>query len=119
MATSGTLLSAINAYRTSHGLGAVSISSTLCTIAQSRANAQAAFGHLDHAGFDGAMHSQTEFHHMAEILQYWDVPENATYLVEKGWAESGEHNGIMLDSTWTAGCGGVAGFYSVFIFAKN
>lgn len=120
MATADELFSAMNDYRKSHGLNAVNRSSTLCTIAQTRANQQEALGHLDnHAGFVSAARTQTEFIHVGELLQYWSIPEDATYLVNTGWGQSEEHVAIMTDPTLTDGCGAINGYYSVFIFGRK
>lgn len=114
------LFLAMNDYRKSHGLNAVNKSSTLCAIAQTRANQQASLGHLDdHTGFQAAAQSQTEFKHVGELLQYWSAPETAAYLVNTGWGQSGEHIAIMTDPTLTDGCGAMNGYYSVFIFGRR
>jgi uncharacterized protein YkwD len=119
MATPGEIFGAVNSYRNAHGLGSLSSSGTLCAIASTRANQQAQAGHLDHGGFEGQAKSQTEFHHVAEILQYTSVPATASYLVNTGWAGSPQHNGQMLGAQWTHGCAATAGFYAVFVFAYH
>jgi uncharacterized protein YkwD len=113
------LFNAMNTYRANNGLGQLSKDSELCRIAQTRANDQQSRGSLDHAGFQSQAQAQKAFKHIAEILQYWSIPRTATYLVETGWAGSGEHAAIMRDSKWTHGCGATVGFYSVFVFGSN
>jgi uncharacterized protein YkwD len=117
-ATSNSLFSAMNTYRKSRGLSTLSTSNELCLIAQARANDQQRAGHLDHSNFQTQAATQKTFHHVGEILQYWDTPQTAEYLVNTGWASSGEHAAIMNDPSLTHGCGGIAGFYSVFIFGR-
>lgn len=117
--THGQIFAAINSYRQEHGLLQISQNTTLCSIAQTRAKQQSESGHLNHDGFDAIAHSQTEFHHIAEILQWFPEQKDATYLVYTGWDGSAPHRSVMLDSSWTHGCAGVSGYYSVFIFARE
>lgn len=117
--SSGDLLSVMNSYRQANGKSVLSSNASLCRIAATRAREQAQAGSLDnHAGFQGEAASQTEFHHVGEILQYQPYPESAQYLVYTGWGTSGEHVAIMLDPRWTNGCGATSGLFAVFIFAN-
>ena len=119
MATANGLFDAVNTFRKNSGLGSIAKNDDLCRIAQTRVNQQQQHGSLDnHAGFESQAHTQTTFHHVAEVLQYWDIPRSAAYLVETGWAGSSQHAAVLRDGKWTHGCGGVTGFYSVFIFAS-
>lgn len=115
------LLSAVNAFRSKNGLGALSSDSILCSIAQSRANENAALGSLDnHAGFDNYFKGQTEFKGMGENLHWATYSETATEIVENGWAKSSGHRENMLNSKWQYGCGGQAGtYFAFFIFASK
>lgn len=117
-ASSYSLFTAMNTYRKSRGLSTLSTSNELCQIAQARANDQQRAGHLDHSNFQTQAATQKTFRHVGEILQYWDTPQTAEYLVNTGWASSGEHAAIMNDPSLTHGCGVIAGFYSVFIFGR-
>ena len=115
---SSALLDAMNSFRKSKGLGTLASNSDLCRIAQTRANDQQNAGHLDHSNFQTQAHTQNTFHHVGEILQYWSEPKSADFLVNTGWATSGEHLAVMSDPAYTHGCGGIAGLYSVFIFGN-
>ena len=121
MATADELFTAINNYRTSHGVGSVEKHQTLCNIAQTRANQLLELGELDsHAGMKSLAKSQLDFDNMGEILQGGVQPNLAVHLVEWGWGRSlTGHKESMLDRKWTHGCGGIAGYFSVFIFGSN
>lgn len=115
------LLGAVNAFRGKNGLGSLSSSSTLCSIAQSRVSENAALGQLDnHAGFEKYFKGQVEFKSMGENLHWATYTETATEIIENGWANSPGHKENMLDSKWQYGCGGQAGsYYASFIFASK
>ncbi len=115
------LLSAVNAFRSKNGLGALSSNSTLCSIAQSRVSENATLGQLDnHAGFEKYFKGQAEFKGMGENLHWATYTETPTEIVENGWANSPGHKTNMLDSKWQYGCGGQAGsYYASFIFATK
>ena len=115
------LLSAVNSFRNKNGLGRLSSSNTLCSIAQNRVNENAALGQLDdHAGFDKYFKGQTEFKGMGENLHWATYRETAEEIIENGWANSPGHKANMLDSKWQYGCGELAGtYFSSFIFASK
>jgi len=110
----------MNSYRYAHGLSTLLLTNgNLCRIATTRVHQQVQAGSLDnHAGFQGEAASQKEFLHVGEILQYQSPPQDNRYLVYTGWADSAEHNAIMLDPSWTHGCGATSGPFAVFIFAR-
>ncbi len=118
-ATTKQLFISINSYRQEHGLSQLSQNASLCSIAQTRARQLSESGHLSHDGFGAATQSQTQFHHIAEILQWFPEPKDATYLVYTGWNASGAHREQMLDGSWTHGCAGTSENYWVFIFARE
>jgi uncharacterized protein YkwD len=110
----------VNEYRKTNGRGALATNGDLCRIASTRVADQARAGSLDnHAGFQGQAASQKEFLHVGEILQYRNPPESNHWLVFTGWAGSGEHNAMLLDPSWTHGCGAVSGTFAVFIFGRK
>lgn len=119
MASANEIFTILNQYRAAHGVGQLTKNSTLCTIAQGRADQQQSIGHLDHAGFQEQATGQKEFLSVAEILQYVPQAESATFLIESGWAMSGDHNGKMLDPKWTHGCAGVSGYFATFVFGGS
>ena len=113
------LFISINSFRQEHGLSQISQNASLCSIAQTRAKQLSESGHLSHDGFITATQSQTQFHHITEILQWFPEPKDATYLVYTGWNASDAHREKMLDSSWTHGCAGTSQNYWVFIFARE
>jgi len=115
------LSSAVNAFRSKNGLGALLSDNTLCSIAQNRINENAALGQLDnHAGLDKYFRGQAEFKSMGENLHWATYSETATEIVENGWAKSPGHLANMLDSKWQYGCGGQAGsYFASFIFGSK
>lgn len=121
MSTSPELFSAMNAYRSSHGVQQVNSNGTLCSIAQSRASEQVANGGLDsHAGFSKYAHSQTEFNNMSEVLFGGTQPVSGVHVVEWGWDTSVTgHREAISNPNWTHGCAGIAGYFAVFIFGTN
>lgn len=121
MSTADELNDEINSYRSSHGVPTISKSDLLCSIADSRAKEQVANGGLDdHAGFDKYAQNQNQFSTMGEVLFGGNQPEYAVHIVEFGWDRSlTGHKQVIQDPTWQAGCGGIAGYYAVFIFGKN
>ncbi len=121
MATADELFTAINNYRASHGVGVIEKHQTLCNIAQTRANQLLKLGELDnHEGMESLAKSQSDFDNMGEILQGGVQPNLAVHVVEWGWGRSlTGHKESMLNKKWTHGCGGVAGYFSVFSFGSN
>ena len=120
MATADELFIAINQYRASHSLPQLQKHQTLCNIAQTRANQFLELGKLDnHEGFKPLAESQKDFDNMSEIIQGGVQPNLAVHVVEWGWGRSlTGHREAMLEPKWSSGCGGVAGYFSVFIFGR-
>lgn len=121
MATADELFVAINEYRKTHNINQLQKSDTLCTIAQTRANQLLVLGKLDdHAGFSSLVHNQQEFNSMGEIIQGGKQPNYAVHIVEWGWGRSlTGHAESMRDPKWQYRCGGVAGYFSVFVFGQK
>lgn len=121
MATSEELFVEMNNYRTSHGVGAVSKHSTLCDIAQKRADELQALGKLDyHAGMDKYAYGQKDFNNLDEIIGGGVQPNLAVHIIEWGWGRSETgHKQAMEKPQWTHGCGGISGYFHVFIFGAN
>lgn len=121
MSTQDELFDAINQYRKANGINEVQKSDALCTIAQKRADEQLANGALDdHAGFDKYVNGQNEFSTMGEVLFGGNQPEYGVHIVEFGWARSlTGHREAIRDTNWQYGCGGIAGYYAVFIFGTH
>lgn len=119
--TSDDLWSAIILYRQSHGLPSLSLSSSLCSLADYRLNQLVALGNLDHhQGFKDYMADDAR----ASALGYSEVGENlaltpsfphAVAVVEWGWNFSEPHKELLLDSTMTDGCARTKNAISVFI----
>lgn len=121
MSTADELFDEMNSYRSSHGVPTIQKSDLLCSIAQNRANEQLTNGGLDdHAGFDKYAQNQNEFSTMGEVLFGGNQPQYAVHIVEFGWDRSlTGHREAIQDPTWQYGCGGIAGYYAVFIFGKK
>ncbi|MBI2621046.1 MAG: hypothetical protein HYW63_00175 [Candidatus Levybacteria bacterium] len=118
MSTAEELNEAMSSYRKSHNLPTLSQSDLLCSIAQNRANEQLANGGLDnHAGFEKYAQNQNEFSRMGEVLFGGAQPQYGVHIVEYGWDRSlTGHREAIQNPAWNYGCGGVAGYYAVFIF---
>ncbi|GEM_PF-3446871 len=119
--TSEDLWLAINLYRQSHGVSTLSLSSTLCGLADYRLSQLVALGNLDHhQGFKDYMADDAK----ASALGYNEVGENlaltpsfphAVAVVEWGWNFSEPHKELLLDTTMTDGCARTKNAISVFI----
>ena len=120
MSTPQELFNAVNSYRASHSLRTLTSNSTICNIAQKRAEEQVAYGGLDnHAGFAKYGDSQNEFTHLGEVL-YGGQPLSGVHIVEFGWDRSlTGHREALQNPDWQIGCGGIAGVYAAFVFANN
>lgn len=120
MSTISELFEAVNSYRRAHGLNTLTSNTTICDIAQKRAEEQVVNGGLDnHAGFNKYGESQTEFSHLGEVL-YGGQPLSGVHIVEFGWDRSlTGHREALQNPSWQIGCGGIAGVYAAFIFANN
>lgn len=121
MSTADELFSAMNDYRKSHAVQQVNKNDLLCSIAQNRANEQLANGKLDgHLGFGKYAKDQTEFSQMGEVLFGGVQPQYGVHIVEYGWDRSlTGHKEAIQDPSWNYGCGGIAGYYAVFIFGTK
>lgn len=121
MSTNDELFDAINTYRKAHGVQQVQKNDLICGIAQSRANEQQVNGDLDaHAGFDKFFQNQNEFPQMGEVLFGGSQPQYGVHIVEYGWNRSlTGHREAISNPEWNYGCGGIAGYYAVFIFGKK
>lgn len=112
---------AMNDYRKAHNVQMVTRNDLLCDIAQKRAEEQLANGGLDgHAGFDKYGENQNEFYRMGEVLFGGVQPQYGVHIVEYGWDRSlTGHKEAIQDAGWNHGCGGIAGYYAVFIFGTK
>lgn len=110
------IFDAMNAYRQARGLPTISKSGTLCSIAQARANENAARGSLSHDGFTNYVHNQGEYTTMSEVLFWADFQASGSYMVNEGWDKSPAHHDAINDPIWRSGCGGVAGNFAAFEF---
>lgn len=121
MSTSDELFAAINSYRKAHGISEVAQNDTLCTIAQKRADEQQALGKIDgHAGFPKYAQEQRDFSYLTEVLFGGEQPQSGVHIVEYGWDQSlTGHREAIQDRTMSHGCGGVAGYFAVFIFGTK
>ena len=121
MSTSDELFTAINTYRRAQGIAEVARSDTLCTIAGKRADEQQALGKIDgHAGFAKYAQEQREFSYLTEVLFGGGQPQSGVHIVEYGWDQSlTGHREAIQDRTMSHGCGGVAGYFAVFIFGTK
>lgn len=120
MSTRSELFDAVNSYRRSHNLTTLTSNTTICDIAQKRAEEQTANGGLDnHAGFNKYGQSQNEFSHLGEVL-YGGQPLSGVHIVEFGWDRSlTGHKEALQNPDWQIGCGGISGYYAAFVFANN
>ncbi len=121
MSTPDELFTAMNEYRKDNNIPQVQKDDTICSIAQNRANEQLANGGLDnHSGFDKYVQNQNEFSKMGEVLFGGTQPQYGVHIVEFGWNRSlTGHREAIRDSSWNYGCGGIAGYYAVFIFGTK
>ena len=121
MSTADELFSAMNDYRRAHNIPTIAKNDLLCSIAQNRANEQLANEDLDnHAGFDKYAQNQDEFSRMGEVLFGGGQPQYGVHIIEYGWDRSlTGHKEAIQNPVWTHGCGGVAGYFAVFIFASK
>lgn len=121
MSTTDELFDAMNSYRRAHNVQAITKNDLLCSIARNRANEQLARGDLDnHAGFDKYAQDQEEFYRMGEVLFGGVQPQYGVHIVEYGWDRSlTGHKEAIQNPTWNHGCGGIAGYFAVFIFATK
>lgn len=118
MSTSDELFTAMNNYRRAHSIPEVAKHDTLCSIAQKRADEQQALGKIDdHAGFTKYAQEQRDFSYLTEVLFGGAQPQSGVHIVEFGWDQSlTGHREAIQDRTMTHGCGGIAGYFAVFIF---
>jgi hypothetical protein len=121
MSTPDELFEAMNNYRRAHNVQTLTKNDLLCSIAQNRANEQLANGGLDgHAGFDKYAENQNEFPRMGEVLFGGVQPQYGVHIVEYGWDRSlTGHKEAIQNPSWNHGCGGIAGYYAVFIFGSK
>lgn len=121
MSTENELFEAMNNYRKAHNVSILQKSDLLCSIAQNRANEQLANGELDsHAGFEKYAKEQNEFSTMGEVLFGGVQPQYGVHIVEYGWDRSlTGHREAIGDPSWQYGCGGIAGYFAVFIFGTK
>lgn len=110
------MFDSMNAYRQARGISTISKNGTLCSIAQARANENAAKGSLSHDGFTNYVHSQGEFATMSEVLFWADFQASGSYMVNEGWDKSPVHHDAINDPVWRSGCGGVSGNFAAFEF---
>ncbi|MBI2420973.1 MAG: CAP domain-containing protein [Candidatus Levybacteria bacterium] len=121
MSTEDELFDAMNSYRRAQGVEKVSKNDTICRIAHVRAEEQNSNGELDgHAGFDKYVQEQNEFGVMGEVLFGGSQPQSGVHIVEFGWDRSlTGHREAIRDPQWNYGCGGVVGYFAVFVFGKK
>ncbi len=121
MSTSDELFEAMNNYRIAHSVSILQKSDKLCSIAQNRASEQEEGGKLDgHAGFEKYAKDQQEFSVMGEVLFGGVQPQYGVHIVEFGWDRSlTGHREAIQNPSWQYGCGGIAGYYAVFIFGSK
>lgn len=121
MSTAEELFEAMNNYRRAHSLSILQKSDLLCSIADNRAKEQSANGKLDgHAGFGKYAEEQNEFSVMGEVLFGGAQPQYGVHIVEFGWDRSlTGHKEAIQDPSWQFGCGGISGYFAVFIFGAK
>lgn len=121
MSTSDELFQAINTYRSAQGIPTVAKNETLCRIAQSRADEVKALGELDeHEGFEKFAKGQQEFNNMSEVMCCGVHKIAGVHIVEYMWDRSlTGHQDAIRDRSMSHGCGGIAGYFAVFIMGGN
>lgn len=121
MSTANELFDAMNNYRKAHNIGLIDQTPGICDIAQKRAQEQLGNGDLDgHAGFDKYVQNQNELSAMGEVLFGGSQPQSGVHIIEFGWNRSlTGHKEAIQNPDWHYGCGGVAGYFAVFIFGKK
>jgi len=113
MGTASELNVALNNYRVAHGLNALTIDNTLCSIAAERAVEISQ--NFSHDGFKAAVERHNLQKSAGENIA--SGPLTAVQFVEWSWDKSPGHRQNML-SDWTEGCGGVFDRFAVYVFAK-
>ncbi|KKU88424.1 MAG: hypothetical protein UY16_C0007G0005 [Candidatus Gottesmanbacteria bacterium GW2011_GWA2_47_9] len=122
MSTADELFEAANNYRKAQNLPVYEKNEVLCSIAQSRAIEQEKLGRLDnHEGFKKYYDNQTSFWVIDEVLfDGAGKPLSGVHIIEYGWDRSlTGHREPFQDRTLTHGCGGIAGYFAVFIFGSR
>lgn len=124
MASRQEILSALNAYRTSHGVGALSWDNNLGDFAQSRASTFDTNKGLDgHGGFRDYMNNggfaKSGFNGLGENSAYLSGPMNADKIIKDIFGADGAHDGNQLDPSWTHAGVGQAGNAVNINFGKN
>jgi len=121
MSTADELFEAMGSYRKAHNVPTLTKSDLLCSIAQNRADEQLANGNLDnHAGFDKYAQNQEEFSRMGEVLFGGAQSQYGVHIIEYGWDRSlTGHKEAIQNPIWNYGCGGIAGYFAVFIFGSK
>lgn len=121
MSSADELFEAMNNYRKAHNAQILQKSDLLCKVAQNRASEQQANGKLDgHTGFEKYAKDQQEFSVMGEVLFGGAQPQYGVHIVEYGWDRSlTGHREAIRNPSWQYGCGGIAGYFAVFIFGSK
>lgn len=100
------VLSLINSQRSSAGLGLVSSSSTLGSIARNYSRAMAEQGFFDHGDVWGRVNSSGAYTAVGEILYAGMGPDNNASAAVNAWLNSPTHREKMLNPIYTlAGVG--------------
>src|SRR3990167_3191478 len=113
MGTASELNVALNNYRVAHGLNALTIDNTLCSMAAERAVEISQ--NFSHDGFEAAAERHNLHKSAGENIA--SGPLTAVQFVEWSWDKSPGHRANML-SEWDEGCGGIFDRFAVYIFAK-
>lgn len=121
MSTADELFEAMNNYRKANNIRSLEKTPGICEIADKRAQEQLANGELDgHSGFDKHVQDQNEFQTMGEVLFGGSQPQSGVHIVEFGWNRSlTGHKEAIRDPDWHYGCGGIAGYFAVFVFGRK
>lgn len=120
MSTVDELNQAMNQYRQAHNLPTLNFDGTLCSFAQTRVNQLLASGKFSHEGFSELVDNQDAFSYMSEVLFDSKGPTAGVHIIEWGWDKSlTGHKEAISNPRWHEGCGGIAGYYAVFIFGER
>lgn len=123
MSTPDELFEAMNNYRITHNLQPLTKDSTLCNVAQKRAEELQKLGNLDnHEGFYNYLEDFVKggFETMPSEVLYYGGPLLGVHIVEYGWDRSlTGHRDEIQNLIWNRGCAGINSKAVVFIFGRK
>lgn len=118
------ILTSLNAYRKTHGVGQLRSDENLCKLAEMRADQQEKIGTLDsHKGLIDYMNDPNHW----KDLDIKAIGENASYgyilsgthLIEWVFDSDPEHRENQLNPSWNPACAGISGVTVDIVFGRR